>query len=153
MGNTMICLFLKLKFYAYIYCFANRFAGVPALHQSGWLSAVFPCKRGDFYLCIEFSNRLCYNDFKMHKMADFDVFQKHRCIASFSRNFLWWHLILKSNWKLSSISEDELCQKRQPTPLGRRPARRITLSGAIQTEKNESISLDFRIKINPMAWT
>ena len=44
----MICLFLKWKFYAYIYCFSNRFAGVPALHQSGWLSAVFPCKREDF---------------------------------------------------------------------------------------------------------
>ena len=37
-------------------------------------------------------------------------------------------------------------QKRQTTPLGWRPARRITYSGAIQTGKNESVSLDFSIK-------
>ena len=38
-------------------------------------------------------------------------------------------------------------QKKQTTPLGCRPARRITPSGAILVGKNKSVSLDFSITI------
>ena len=42
--------------------------------------------------------------------------------------------------RISIISENGLCQKRQMTPLGCRPARKITHSGAIQTGKKERFS-------------